>query len=82
MQACKYASILSPKFSTKIFPGLNFFKPSEPGGLRIFRAFASLFLNGGLVKTHPTEYKMSFCENENDDGIFIPITANFMICYW
>ena len=30
-------------FLTKILPGPNFFKPSEPGGLRIFRAFASLF---------------------------------------
>ena len=30
-------------FSTQILPGPNFFKPSVPGGLRIFRAFASLF---------------------------------------
>ena len=27
---------------TQILPGPNFFKPSIPGGLRIFRAFASL----------------------------------------
>ena len=31
-------------FSIQILPGPNFFKPSVPGGLRIFRAFASLFL--------------------------------------
>ena len=30
-------------FLTQILPGPNFFKLSIPGGLRIFRAFASLF---------------------------------------
>ena len=35
----------SPTFSTQNLPGPNFFKPSLPGGLRIFRAFASLFLS-------------------------------------
>ena len=33
-------------FSTQSLPGPNFFKPSVPGDLRVFRAFASLFLWG------------------------------------
>ena len=51
---CKYASVQVCKnasmqvfwvktFLTQILPGPNFFKPRVPGGLRIFRAFASLF---------------------------------------
>ena len=31
-------------FLTQFSPGQNFFKPSVSGGLRIFRAFASLFI--------------------------------------
>ena len=40
---------LVERFSTQILPGPNFFKPSVPGGLRIFRAFASLFQDDGMV---------------------------------
>ena len=46
MKVCKNASMQVfwvQTFLTKILPGPNFFKPSEPGGLRIFWAFASLF---------------------------------------
>ena len=45
MKVCKNESmqVFSVQFFlTQILPGPNFFKPSEPGGLRIFRAFTSL----------------------------------------
>ena len=45
-KVCKNASMQVfwvETFSTQILPGPNFFKPSVPGSLRIFRAFASLF---------------------------------------
>ena len=46
MKVCKYANILGPNiFDPKRLPGQNFFKPSVPGGFRIFRAFASLFFS-------------------------------------
>ena len=35
-------NILVPNFLTRSLPGLSFFKLSVLGGLRIFRAFASL----------------------------------------
>ena len=47
MRVCKNPSMQVfwvETFSTQILPGPNFFKPSILGGLRIFRAFASLFL--------------------------------------
>ena len=48
MKVCKNASMQVfwvQTFLTQILPGPNFFKLSVPGGLRIFRAFASLFHN-------------------------------------
>ena len=54
MKVCKNASMQVfwvQTFLTQILPGPNFFKPSVPGGLRIFRAFASLFKQQGLSKS-------------------------------
>ena len=42
MQVCKYFE--SKHFRPKSYLAKTFFKPSVPGGLRIFRAFASLLL--------------------------------------
>ena len=47
MKVCKNASMQVfwvQTFLTQILPGPNFFKLSVSGGLRIFRAFASLFI--------------------------------------
>ena len=78
MQECKYASILSRKFSTKILPGPNFFKPSVPGDLRVFRAFASLFYFSRLFNSNAGSLRSRQWENnEMEESFALPwLNAN------
>ena len=85
MQESKYASILSPKFSTQILHGPNFFKPSVPG-LRIIRAFASLFGHFWACFAPPLSQKRSFVsitfEKVAQDVICSVVDLRWMSIFW
>ena len=48
-------------FSTQRLPSPNFFKLSVPGGLRIFRAFASLFVHRFLFISREELFQTYLC---------------------
>ena len=64
------------KNSTQLLPCPNFFKPSVPGGLRFFRAFASLFLQVLLTTTTCTGQHIS---TDEPAGWVTIMTMNMMI---
>ena len=62
MRVCKNLSMQVFRvqtFSTQILPGPNFFKPSIPGSLRIFRAFASLCYDALSFKIQQQLFEMN-----------------------